>query len=278
MPHSWCQPPARPSRRLVLVPESVDGTPQSIQDREWVEPTVPVRSVVTLSNRFGVLEDGRGAEVHVLSDDEAASTMSDTASVVGQPRVRRRLSLVWEADRPQPLADGAHPESVDREEEDSVESERGISEPDEEVEEMVEPLSAGAPVELDVRARSVAIGMASLDEFHVPDISRKGARVMRTVPLFLKGAFRGALRVAFEEAQCARDNNDDARNCRAWKLFMLLPRMLLSRPPRGGQVPKKFLEERFQMFSVGRWAELVRASLEIDCAGHHSEEAMEPRG
>ena len=55
--------PARPSRRLVLVPESVDGTPQSIQDREWVEPTVPVRSVVTLSNRFGDLEDGRGAEV-----------------------------------------------------------------------------------------------------------------------------------------------------------------------------------------------------------------------
>ena len=30
---------ARPSRRLVLVPESVVATPQSIQDREW-EPTV----------------------------------------------------------------------------------------------------------------------------------------------------------------------------------------------------------------------------------------------
>ena len=27
--------PARPSRRLVLVPESADATPQSIQDREW---------------------------------------------------------------------------------------------------------------------------------------------------------------------------------------------------------------------------------------------------
>ena len=170
--------------------------------------------------------------------------------------------------RPQPPADGAHPESADREEEDSaVESETGTSEPDEEVEEMVEPPSVGAPVELDVRARSVAIGMASLDELHVPDIFKERARVMRTVPLFLKGAFRGALRVAFEEAQCARDNNDNARNCRAWKLFMLLPRMLLSRPPRGGQVPKKLLEERFQMFSVGRWAELVRASLELTATG-----------
>ena len=27
--------PARPSRRLLLVPESVDATPQSVQDREW---------------------------------------------------------------------------------------------------------------------------------------------------------------------------------------------------------------------------------------------------
>ena len=209
---------------------------------------------MTLSNRFGVLEDGRGAEDHGLSDDEAASTVSDTASVVGEPRVRRRLSLVWE---PQPPADGGV------QTEDSVESERSTSEPDEEVEEMDEPPSTGAPVELDVRACSVAIGMASLDEFHL----KERARVMRTVHLFLKGAFRGALRVAFEEAQCVRDNNDDARNCRAWKLFMLLPRMLLNRPPRGGQVPKKLLEQRFQMFSVGRWAELVRASLVLTATG-----------
>ena len=191
--------PARPSRRLVLVPE-VEGTPQSIQDREWDDPPVLGGPGVTLSNRFGVLEDRRGAEVHVLSDDEAASTMSDTGSVVGQPRVRRLLSLVWEADRPQPPAEGAHPESVVREEEDSFESERGISEVDEEAEE-VEPPS-GAPVELDVRARSVAIGLASLDEFHVPEIFKSRARVMRTVPLFLKGAFRGALRVAFEGPVC----------------------------------------------------------------------------
>ena len=74
-------------------------------------------------------------------------------------------------------------------------------------------------MELDVRACSVAIGMASLDEFHVPEIFKERARVMRTVPLFLKGAFLGTLRVAFEEAQCVRDNNDDTRNYRAWKLF-----------------------------------------------------------
>ena len=37
--------------------------------------------------------------------------------------------------------------------------------------------------------------------------------------------------------------------CRAWKLFLLLPRMLLHRPPRGGFIPKCQLLERFARFS-----------------------------
>ena len=54
--------PARPSRRLVLVPESVDATPQSIQDREWVEPTVsPVRSVV--APKVFPMSDSKSCEI-----------------------------------------------------------------------------------------------------------------------------------------------------------------------------------------------------------------------
>ena len=229
-------------------------------------------SVQTLSNRFDDLDDGRRPEVHVLSDEEAGvSTVSDTSSVLGEPRIRRRLSLVWDENhRPQSSMDVEEdPESIHLDEEgsDGFASERGMSEPDEEEQELDDPPPTGAPLELDVRARNVSIGMACLDEFHLPEIFKHRARVMRTVPLFLKGAFRGALRVAFEEAQCARDTNDDARNSRAWKLFMLLPRMLLSRPPRGGQVPKKQLEERFSMFSAGQWAELIRASLALSATG-----------
>ena len=48
---------------------------------------------------------------------------------------------------------------------------------------------------------------------------------------------------------------------RAWKLFLMLPRMLLSRPPRGGEVPKKKLQDRFAAFARGEWAQLVEASL-----------------
>ena len=99
-----------------------------------------------------------------------------------------------------------------------------------------------SPVNLDVRARNVAMVMASLDGVDLAEIFKQRARVMRTVPLCLKGAFRSAMRVALEEVQCARDRNDDNRR--------ELPRMLLSRPPRGGRVPRKQLEERFQKFSV----------------------------
>ena len=42
--------------------------------------------------------------------------------------------------------------------------------------------------------------------------------------------------------------------------FVLLPRMLLSRQPRGGYISRENLTSRFSPFSQVRWAELIRAS------------------
>ena len=53
---------------------------------------------------------------------------------------------------------------------------------------------------------------------------------------------------------------------------MLLPRMLLSGPPRGGQVPKKQLEEHFSMFSAGQWAELIGGSLALSATGQNHDD------
>ena len=103
-------------------------------------------------------------------------------------------------------------------------------------------------------ARNVAIGMASLDEFRLPEIFKHRARVMQTVPLLLKGAFRGALRVAFEEVQCPQDNKHEVRHGRAWKLFMLLPPMLLSRSPRGTR-PKEAVGRTFPDVWCRQWAD-----------------------
>ena len=70
-------------------------------------------------------------------------------------------------------------------------------------------------------------------------------------PKFLRGAYRSSLRVALTEADLGYAAGDDARVSRAWKLFLLLPRMLLHKPVRGGLVPKVKLKERFILFIAG---------------------------
>ena len=83
---------------------------------------------------------------------------------------------------------------------------------------------------------------------------------MRTIPKFLRGSYRNALRVVMEEAL----HPLEARRTRGWKLFLLLPRMLLHRPPRGGNIPKRKLAQRFDDFSGGSWARLLEASGDCD--------------
>ena len=47
---------------------------------------------------------------------------------------------------------------------------------------------------------------------------------------------------------------------RGWKLLLLLPRMLLHRPPGGGKIAKSKLIARFEAFNRGEWINLVAAS------------------
>ena len=71
----------------------------------------------------------------------------------------------------------------------------------------------------------------SLDALELNFMFEGQANATRSVPFLLRGAFRGALRVAMNEAVLAREQNDVPREERAWKLFFLLSRMLLTRPP-----------------------------------------------
>ena len=102
----------------------------------------------------------------------------------------------------------------------------------------------------------------SLDAVNLVDLFDHRARVMRSVPHVLKGAFRMALRVAFQEIFDGTEANNEARVVRGWKLFLLLPRMLLFRPPRGGVVPRKKLESRIRLFQEGEWLTLARSCLQ----------------
>ena len=93
---------------------------------------------------------------------------------------------------------------------------------------------------------------------------------MRTVPHIMRGAFRLAIRRASEEILEGHRSDNDARKAQGWKLFMLLPRMLLFRPCREGLVPRKHLEERVRLFQEGQWLQLLEQSQANDLQGQVS--------
>ena len=85
---------------------------------------------------------------------------------------------------------------------------------------------------------------------------------MRAVPAVIRGAFRAAVIVALQEIVSGEEANNNLRIVRAWKLFLLSPRMLLFKPARGGAVPKRKLEGRFKQFQDGEWLSLLTESSE----------------
>ena len=101
---------------------------------------------------------------------------------------------------------------------------------------------------------------------------------MKSIPTFMKGAFRGALKVSLEEIKRGRADRNEEATMRGWKLFFLLPRMLLSRPPRGGLIPRKRLEERLAAFNSGDWVALVEMSLELEEKGSVASARKRRRG
>ena len=88
----------------------------------------------------------------------------------------------------------------------------------------------------DIRGYSVAIREAflSLDAVDLHTIFAKRAAVMKAIPT----------RVAMD---AALQTNEVCRT-RGWKLFLLLPRMLLHRPGRGGNISRSKLVQRFDDF------------------------------
>ena len=110
--------------------------------------------------------------------------------------------------------------------------------------------------------RTMSQGFASLDCVNLEEVFQVRALVMKTVPMFMRGAFRTALKVGLEEMNGGHSTGNEEVSTRGWKLFLLLPRMLLYRPPRGGLIPRRRLEERVAQFNNGECVTLVESSLE----------------
>ena len=111
---------------------------------------------------------------------------------------------------------------------------------------------AGGPAISEVRVTAaIQLGFEGLDFVDLRDTSRVRAHVMKTPLGFLKGPYRSAMRLAMREASTASSNQSELQSVRAWKLFLLIPRMLLWKPSRGGLITKEKLQERVAAFAKG---------------------------
>ena len=111
-----------------------------------------------------------------------------------------------------------------------------------------------------LRPAAMRAAFVTLDTIILPDLLKKRPSVLKSVLHFLKGRFRNALRLALKEAV----SEEVFRQERGWELLLLLPRMLLPRPPRGGLIAKDKLHERFRSFARGEWLMLLEASGRCD--------------
>ena len=89
-----------------------------------------------------------------------------------------------------------------------------------------------------VQASQSSVAVESMDQVVLADILKLQGLVVKSVPKYVTGPFRMACRVAFDHHAISLARRGTLGQVRAWKLFMMLPRMLLSKRPRGGEVPK----------------------------------------
>ena len=90
---------------------------------------------------------------------------------------------------------------------------------------------------------------------------------MKTVPRFMQGVHRIAMRQALEAAIVGEERGDVLLQTRGWKLFFLIRRMFLFRPSRGVQVPRETSMTRLDFFQRGQWIELVEMSVNSSVTG-----------
>ena len=99
-----------------------------------------------------------------------------------------------------------------------------------------------------------------LDTVDLSEVFSRRPVVMKSVLRCVRGPFRTAMRIILQEIVSGHQTSDEARQERAWKAFMLLPRLLLHRPCRGGFVSRDQLKARFEAFTRGQWAPLLDRS------------------
>ena len=101
-----------------------------------------------------------------------------------------------------------------------------------------------------------------LDGVDLQDELRHPVPTLQDVPPFLRAAVRGALvkALAHLHAALVAGQGNSAGAGRAWKLFLLAPRMLLARSEHQGAQGRALLLARAQAFQRGEWSQLLAAA------------------
>ncbi|CAK0863823.1 unnamed protein product, partial [Prorocentrum cordatum] len=93
----------------------------------------------------------------------------------------------------------------------------------------------------------------ALDATDAACVLRARVPTLQRALAFVRGPFRNALRKALELIR--EDKADETGAARGWKLFLLLPRLLLRREAGQQRTPKEQLLERFTRLEAGDWAQ-----------------------
>ena len=235
-------------------------------------------STVVVHNRFALLIEGgevrasrrlvlvsgphnaRDSDTDIQRESEVELAIDTPREEVGEqampadPR-RRRLVLVGGPNEDAEVVDVLRRERGEADTETLPSLDEGsVLSRDEETEMPTPELEVHEPVRMAIRH-----AFQSMDVVDLGSEFNRRACMMKTVPVFLKGPFRCALQTALAEIFCCIDVSDPIRRKKGWKLLMLLPRMLLHKPPRGGFISKAKLAARFEVFSHGRWQKLIDA-------------------
>jgi hypothetical protein len=95
-----------------------------------------------------------------------------------------------------------------------------------------------------------------LDEVDIAEVFRTRCLVLQSAPRFFKGSLRNALRLTLEAVKESRGQGQV--HTRAWKAFLLVPRLLLHREQGQAKLTKETLHTRYADFQAGRWRRLLQ--------------------
>ena len=98
---------------------------------------------------------------------------------------------------------------------------------------------------------------AQFDNIDVQEVFQQRVPMLKTCAHFLRGRLRHSFFIALHERLKRKLEVDPVGEERAWKLFALVPIMILHRPRNTGSVGRSELAQRVEDFVAGRWSELL---------------------